>query len=142
MELVKAKPLTAVQRSFRNRLHSATQLSFHLRLVQDIAAEGGIFKTKIPGLSEDRQNIVFLPLAVFVLATRAAHKNQHSDNFYVKLHVAYLSLWNGEQSNAGLCGNYFKISGVLWQQRKTITTRVVWEKYLGMLLSTDADTQL
>jgi hypothetical protein len=80
--------------------------------VQDIAAERGTFKTKIPGLSADRQKIVFRLLAVFVLATRAAHKNRHSDillcKIVCKMHVAYLSLWNGEQSNSGLCDNYFK----------------------------------
>jgi len=41
-----------------------------------------------------------------------AHKNPHSDillcKIVCKLYVAYLSLWNGEQSNSCLCGNYFK----------------------------------
>ena len=72
-------------------------------------------------------------LAVFVLATRAAHNNQHSDmvlcKIVCKMHVAFLSLWNGEQSNSFLCGSLSKISGILRQRRKTITTRVVREKY-------------
>jgi hypothetical protein len=42
---------------------------------------GGIFETKIIGLSEkrDRQKIVLELLAVFVLASGAANINQYSD---------------------------------------------------------------
>ena len=61
-------------------VHGAKQLSFSLGLVLAIAVEKGHFKTKIPGLSvkTDRQKIVLQLLAVFVLTTRAAHKNQNT----------------------------------------------------------------
>jgi hypothetical protein len=78
--------------------------------VQDVAAERGQFKkTMFTGLSEktERQKILLQLLALFVLAHRATHKNQHSDVvsciFAFKMHVAWLlslSLWNGEQSNS------------------------------------------
>ena len=95
-------------------VHGATQLSSHLWLVQAIAAERGYFQNKIPDLSEmaDKQKILLQLLGVFVLATRAAHKNQDCDivlcKIECKMHVAYLPLGHGEQCNSYLWARHFK----------------------------------
>jgi len=52
-------------------------------------------------------------------------------------------LWGMENRVILIYGlGILKISDVPRQGRKTITTRVVWENYLGMLLSTDPHTKL
>jgi hypothetical protein len=103
VHLVKTEPLTAVQRAFCTLFYTSRRC-FRLLIVQDIWADKVHFNLRLLVL-------LFGPVqlwAVFMLASSAAHKNQHSDvvscRIVCKMHfvqlLLLLSSLNTEQTNS------------------------------------------